>query len=57
MNFIRELENELHHNNHEEDDGIGGGGISGNGGNRSKGGKIQPPSFDPVSKGGDFFDV
>ncbi len=52
LNFIRELENELHHNN--EDDDLGG---NGNGGNRSKGGKIQPPSFDPALKGGDFFDV
>ena len=51
LNFIREVENEIHHSN--EDDDIGGGS-----GNRVKGGKIQPPSFDPASsKGGDFFDV
>mmetsp|Transcript_19089 Transcript_19089/g.35156 ORF Transcript_19089/g.35156 Transcript_19089/m.35156 type:complete len:247 (-) Transcript_19089:444-1184(-) len=45
LNFIREVENEMHHNNEN-----GGGGMG-------KGGKIQPPSFDPAAKGGDFFDV
>lgn len=55
LNFIRELENEIHHNN-DDDNGLGGSG-SVNGGNRGKGGKIQPPSFDPASKGSDFFDV
>lgn len=48
MNFIREVENEMHHS----------GGENGGGGSRVKGGgKIQPPSFDPSAKGGDFFDV
>ncbi|KAL3803582.1 hypothetical protein ACHAW5_003363 [Stephanodiscus triporus] len=46
LNFIREVENEMHGN-----DDVGGGG------NRGKGGMIQPPSFDPASKRGDFFDV
>ena len=51
LNFIREVENEMHHN--DTDNGGGG-----SGGNRmGNGGKIQPPSFDPASKGGDFFDV
>ncbi|KAL7543701.1 hypothetical protein ACHAXR_012988 [Thalassiosira sp. AJA248-18] len=45
VNFIREVENEMHHSNEN-----GGGGRLGNGG------KIQPPSFDPAAKG-DFFDV
>jgi len=48
LNFIREVENEMHHNN---ENGGGGGNRLGNGG------KIQPPSFDPAAKGGDFFDV
>jgi hypothetical protein len=48
LNFIREVENEMHHGN----DDVGGGG-----GNRGHGGMIQPPSFDPAYKGGDFFDV
>lgn len=48
LNFIREVENEMHNGN----DDIGGGS-----GNRGHGGMIQPPSFDPASKGGDFFDV
>mmetsp|Transcript_13627 Transcript_13627/g.29472 ORF Transcript_13627/g.29472 Transcript_13627/m.29472 type:complete len:252 (+) Transcript_13627:104-859(+) len=48
LNFIREVENEMHHNN---ENGGGGGNRMGNGG------KIQPPSFDPAAKGGDFFDV
>ncbi|KAL9191479.1 hypothetical protein ACHAXT_001185 [Thalassiosira profunda] len=48
LNFIKEVENEMHHNNE-----IGGG----SGGNRGKGGKVQPPSFDPAAKGTDFFDV
>jgi len=51
MNFIREVENEMHHNDTDN-------GGSGSGGNRMEnGGKIQPPLFDPASKGGDFFDV
>ena len=50
LNFIREVENEMHHD--QDKDG-------GSGGNSrvNKGGKIQPPSFDPAQKGGDFFDV
>jgi len=47
LNFIREVENEMNHT-----DGVGS-----SGGNRMKGGSIQPPSFDPAAKGGDFFDV
>ncbi|KAL7532866.1 hypothetical protein ACHAWF_004267 [Thalassiosira exigua] len=53
LNFIREVENEMHHGGGGDGDGNGGAG-----GNRAaKGGKIQPPSFDPAAKGGDFFDV
>lgn len=47
LNFIREVENEMHHSDEN----------GGSGGNRVNGGKIQPPSFDPAAKGGDFFDV
>ena len=57
LNFIREVENEMHGNNNDENDGSMGGGRRGN-----HGGMIQPPSFDPMSSsksngGGDFFDV
>ena len=48
LNFIREVDNEMRHT---DENGASGG-------NRvAKGGKIQPPSFDPAAKGGDFFDV
>lgn len=51
LNFIREVENEMHHKS-------GGGDNGGDIRSMMGKGKIQPPSFDPASnKSGDFFDV
>ena len=52
LNFIREVENEMHGNNDNDGEGRRG----------NHGGMIQPPSYDPMSNsksngGGDFFDV